>query len=230
MDIVDSKLLHCLMIVFVLSLVALIIVARKKLRTNNKQFSYGLGYFTLCLWLVYNVYNFLSDSFEVGESLPLHVCDVLAVVSVLVLLTRNGKASSFLYFCALPLASQAILTPTGEQNPLLFRFWLFWLLHASIIVTFVYDLVVRKFSPSFKNYLQTIGFDLLYILIILPINILFNFNYGFIGNSAPDVPTMVDVFGEWPIRVVWMFLAVVLVQLVMYLPWYFINKKSISSD
>lgn len=223
-DLVDSNLLHVLMILFVVVLGFLVFWLKAYIIEREEAISKLFGFSILFLWLVYNSYNLFSDTFRIEESLPLHVCDLLAVTSVWMLLNRNRKSTAFLYFCALPLAGQAIITPTGEQNPLLFRFWLFWLLHASIIVSFVYSVVIRKYRPTVKDYLFTVVFDGLYILIILPIDILFDFNYGFIGNSSPGIPTMLDVFGVWPQRVVWMFLAVIVVQFLMLLPSFYSNR------
>lgn len=225
MYIVNSVLLHIFMILSIVALAIWMIAKREKIAKNETFHSKRFALFTLIVWVMYNIYNFLPENFRVEESLPLHVCDVLAIVSVIALWSGNVKARTFIYFCALPLATQAIITPTGEQNPLLFRFWLFWMLHACIILSSIYDLVVRKYRPAFKSYLFIIFCDILYILLILPINIFFNFNYGFIGNSSPDTPTMVDVFGAWPIRILWMLLAVLFVQFLMYLPWR-IRKRS----
>lgn len=228
---INSTLLHFLMILLILIAIILIIVFKGQIIKHEASFSKTFGISTLCIWVIYNIYNFLPLNFIAAESLPLQLCDILAVTSVITLLTRNKKASAFLYFCAIPLASQAIITPTGEQNPFLFKFWLFWALHASIIINSVYDIIIRKYRPTIKSYLFTLICDIIYIIVILPIDIILNFNYGFIGNTSPDVATMIDIFGPWPLRVLWLFLAVAIVQFLMYVSWKIktkdnsINKK-----
>lgn len=216
---INSTLLHLLMILLIIISIILVIVFSNQIIKNESIFSKALGYSTLIIWITYNIYNFSPANFIVSESLPFHLCDVLAITAVITLLTKNKKASTFLYFCAIPLASQAIITPTGEQNPLLFRFWLFWTLHASIIICSVYDIIIRKYRPTIKSYFFTLVCDIIYVIIILPINIIFNFNYGFIGNTSPDIPTLIDILGPWPLRVLWIFLAVAFIQFLMYLPW-----------
>lgn len=219
MQIINSIGLHLFMVALIVILAGLIIINRNNISKNETKWAKIFGYTILTVWILYNIYNFLPTNFKIGESLPLHVCDVLAGVSIIALLSQNRKARTVLYFCALPLTSQAIMTPTGEQNPLLIRFWLFWCLHAGIILASIYEICIRKYSPTFKSFLFVVLCDILYIIIILPIDVVFNFNYGFIGNSSPDTATMVDIFGPWPIRILWMLSAVVLVQFLMYVPW-----------
>lgn len=216
---INSTLLHFFMILLIIIAITSIIVFKSQIIKHETFFSKTLGISSLCIWVIYNIYNFAPSNFRAAESLPLQLCDILAITSVITLLTRNKKASAFLYFCAIPLTSQAIITPTGEQNPFLFKFWLFWVLHASIIINSVYDIIIRKYRPTIKSYLFTLICDIIYIIVILPINIIFNFNYGFIGNTSPDVATIIDIFGPWPLRILWLFLVVAIVQFLMYLPW-----------
>lgn len=224
----NSSQLHILMISIVLIAIFIIVVFRNKIRNKSEKcFSKLFGVSLLSIWIVYTIYNFLPANFDIQESLPLHVCDALALTAIYILLKPNRKLSAFLFFCAIPLTGQAIATPTGEQNILLIRFWLFWLLHAGIILASVYDIAVRGYRPNFKSYLFALLCSLLYVGTIFPINTVFGFNYGFIGNSSPDVPTMVDVFGPWPLRVLWMFLAVSLVQFFMYLLSAILKRKSV---
>lgn len=221
-----TPLLHFSMIFLVIGVILLIIItgAQAMRRGYSKQFSMWFGVSLLCLWITYNVYYFLPANYRLDVSLPLHICDILAVIAAFALIKPNRKTSALLYFCALALAGQAIITPIGNQNPLIFRFWLFWFLHAGIISASIYDLVVRKYRPVFKDYLFVVGCGLLYVVIILPLDIIFGWNYGYIGNQTPDSPTLIDALGSWPQRLVWMFALVFLVQLIMYLPWKEINK------
>lgn len=213
--------LHVSMVLFVIALAILTSVAgvRMKRTGHLQQFSNWLGVSLLGLWITYNVYYFLPANFRLDTSLPLHVCDFMAIVASLSLIKPGRKTSALLYFCALALTSQAILTPTGNQDPTTLRFWLFWFLHGGIISAAIYDLVVRKYQPVFKDCLFVIGCDFLYVAVILPLDVILGWNYGFIGNIKPDTPTIIDALGPWPQRIVWMVGLVVIVQLIMYLPW-----------
>ena len=217
------------MVLFVLFLVVSVSVLgiRMKRADRLKPFSIGLGISLLCLWVAYNIYYFLPANFRLDTSLPLHICDFLAIIASFSLMRPNRKTSALLYFCALALTGQAILTPTGNQDPATLRFWLFWVLHGGILAASIYDMVVRKYRPVFKDFLFVIGCDLLYVVLILPLDIAFGWNYGFIGNVKPDVPTIIDSLGPWPERLIWMFALVFMVQFVMYLPWRLAGRKTL---
>ncbi|MCD7898713.1 MAG: TIGR02206 family membrane protein [Bacteroides sp.] len=222
--------LHFSMVVFVLILVVLISVIgnRVKQRTGSlKQFSISFGISLFSIWVIYNIYYFLPANFRVDTSLPLHICDFLAIIASLSLIKPNRKTSALLYFCGLVLATQAIITPAGNQDPMNFRFWLFWLLHAGILSASVYDIVVRNYCPLFKDFLFVIGCDLLYVILILPLDIIFGWNYGFIGNLKPDTATIIDALGSWPQRLIWMLLLVFIIQFILYLPWKLFGKKKL---
>jgi len=216
-----TPLLHLIMILFVITLVVCISFAGIRMKRIGylEPFSRYFGISLFAIWIIYNIYNFLPSNFRFETSLPLHICDVLAVIASFSLIKPTRKTSALLYFCALVLTTQAIITPNGNQDPTTFRFWLFWFLHGGIIAASVYDLVVRKYRPVFKDYLFAIVFDLLYVVVILPLDIVFGWNYGFIGNFKPDTPTAIDLLGPWPQRLIWMIGLAVFIQLLMYLPW-----------
>jgi hypothetical integral membrane protein (TIGR02206 family) len=142
------------------------------------------------------------------------------VISAVALITSNRSARALLYFCALPLAGQALLTPTGDQNPLTARFWLYWLLHASIILASLADLLIRRFHPKPSDLLTALTWDAGYLAVVVPVNILAGWNYGYLGDAKPDVVTGVDLFGPWPGRIALMAAAVACIQTAMYLPWW----------
>jgi hypothetical integral membrane protein (TIGR02206 family) len=216
-----TPLLHFLMIFFVMvSVVSVSMIGLKTKRTGHlKQFSMWFGISLFCLWVIYNIYYFLPVNFKFDVSLPLHICDILAVIAALALMRPNKKTSALLYFCALALAGQAVITPIGNQNPMTFRFWLFWLLHAGILSASVFDLIVRKYHPIFKDFLFVVCCGFIYAIVILPIDIIFGWNYGYIGNTKPNTATVIDALGSWPQRLIWMFAIIFAIQFIMYLPW-----------
>jgi len=223
-----TPVLHLCMILFVIIFAALITIAGIRMKHAGRQelFSKWFGIYLFCIWVAYTIYSFLPANFRADTSLPIEVCDVLAVIAALALIKPNRKTRAVLYFCALALAGQAIITPNGNQDPMIFRFWLFWFLHAGILSASIYDIIVRKYRPVFKDYLFVILCDLIYVVVILPLDIVFGWNYGFIGNQTPDSPTLIDALGPWPQRLIWLFAIVFVVQFIMYLPWKLIRRKN----
>lgn len=164
---------HFVMILFVIFVVSSISVAGVRAKRDGylMRFSMWFGISLFTIWFVYNIYNFMPVNFEIDISLPLHACDFLAIIASLSLIKANHKTSALLYFYAISLAGQAIITPNGNQDPATFRFWLFWLLHAGIISASIYDLVVRKCRPAFKDSLFVVLCLLIYAVVILPLKL-----------------------------------------------------------
>jgi len=217
-----SPTLHALMILLVIFTSAVVLVIGKNAIAKGtlERTSRTLGISMLVIWLIYNVYYFLPSIFEWNRSLPLHVCDVVIVVGSLSLIYEFKFGRSLLYFSAIALTTQAIITPTGNQDPASYRFWLYWIMHAGIIAFFFYDLIIRKYQPSVRDLIAVLLADVGYVILVLPLNVAFGWNYGSIGDSLPDGETVVDFLGPWPDRVFIIVGLAMAVQSLMLLFWW----------
>lgn len=181
----------------------------------SRRFGYGM----LVLYLIYVAYFLYPSNFSWEISLPLQVCDLLIPISAIALINSNRQARSLQYFCAFTLAGQAILTPAGNQDPASFRFWLYWIIHAGIYSSALFDLTVKRYTPKISDLFQVLIINIIYAILIVPLNIAFNWNYGFLGNSKPNAPTVIDLLGPWPQRIFIILLIAITSQILMYLPW-----------
>ena len=226
--------LHVLMVMFLfLSALLLVFLGKKaQLSKNLDNLDRNIAFIMGFIYALYNFYYFLPSRFNWETSLPLHVCDLLAPIAIISLLSNHRALRSILYFSATLLAGQAIATPVGLQDPATFRFWLFWILHAGIISISWYDVIVRNYRPKIFDLASVYAVNLIYILIILPINIMFDLNYGYIGASKPDETTIIDLLVDWPQRILLMIVIVSLAQCLMLLPWlvFRYNRKAPLGD
>ena len=58
-----------------------------------------------------------------------------------------------------------------------------------------------------------------YVAVVLPIDILLGANYGFVGKSRPLNPSIVDLLGPWPERLLIIVPLAALAMLLALLPW-----------
>ncbi len=158
--------------------------------------------------------------FHWGHSLPLEVCDLMGFVALIALWTQNRVARIVLYYWTFALTTHAFVTPIVRQGPDSLRFWVFWVTHIVILASAVYDVAVNRFRPRGWDLGMTTLVLLLYGAVVIPLNVVTGFNYGFVGNSTPDTPTMVDVLGPWPLRLVWMFVLIEAVFVFLTLVWW----------
>ncbi len=159
---------------------------------------------------------------DLGESLPLHFCDLAALIGPLALLIpgpttgQNFRGKTFrgrflrtvLFFWGFALTTQGLVTPTVEHGPDHPRFFLFWLNHGSVVLLALYDTVVRRYRPRYRDVWIAILVTWVYAAALVPINLAMQTNYGFTGNTTPEVPTILDSLGAWPGRLFWMALVV----------------------
>lgn len=176
------------------------------------------------------IYWLAPRNFELDVSLPLHVCDLVAWIGPLALLTQNRTLRALTYFWGLGLSSQAFLTPVLEEGAGTFRFWLFWLGHTQIIGCALYDVAALGYRPRWRDFVIVTIAGVVYIGAMLAINLPFGLNYGYVGRTTPDAPTLVDVFGPWPWRIGVMWLIGEAGMAAMWLIWPLAGALSKSSD
>ncbi len=210
-----TMLLFSIMCVYIVTYLGL----KEKAKGNTLLASNALGLCVLMFWIAYNIFYFLPENFDWKVSLPLHACDIIGLAAAIAMIKPTRLSRAILYFSAFALATQAFITPIGNQDPTTARFWFFWGLHIGIISAAIFDLVVRNYRPTFSDYLVCIAVNITYVMIVLPINIVFGWNYGYLGDSVPETQTIIDFLGAWPWRVAIIFFIVIAAQYTFLLPW-----------
>ena len=153
------------------------------------------------------------------DALPLHFCDLVVWAAAFALLTETRWIRVMLYFWGIGLSTQAFFTPVVEEGLADPRFWFFWIQHTQIVGSGIYDVTVRRFRPTGRDFLTGIILNAVYLGIMLPINLWQGWNYGYIGNVTPDVPTIIDRLGPWPFRLLPLIAIVHLIMLIQWLVW-----------
>jgi len=189
-----------------------------------------VGAATLGIWLAAQIYWVLPGNFKLDEALPIHMCDVTGLVAPLVLLTRAWALRAVLYFWGLGLSIHGMLTPVLEEGPAHVRFWLFWLVHAAIIGTAIYDLVARGYRPNRRDLVFAIGSCAIWLVTVLAVDLSLHVNYGYVGNVTPEHPTVIDKLGPWPQRVFMMIGLVLGLFATMWLPWELAERRIRARD
>jgi len=176
-------------------------------------------------WLCFGVWGFSvmwymqRVNFVWKESLPLQFCDMGLLVSGGVLLTRARWLRGLLYFWTCTFTVQAFLTPVLDSGPTSMNFALFWLSHTMIAGPAMYDVVVGGFRPQWADAVRSYLISFFYAALLLVIDNLTGWNYGYVGPTKPGARTILDVLGEYPLRVVWMVLIAAVGFFLVWLPW-----------
>lgn len=186
-----------------------------------------LAFANLALWIVIRLYLITPEQFRWSVWVPLGMCDIVSLLASLKLLNPyNRWLSIALYFGGIGLCTNALITPDLSEGPQQFEFWAFWLRHAVIMVVAIYDLAVLRFRPDWDDWRRACCAGLAYIALVSTVNIPFQVNFGFMGDSLPGNPSVLDFLGPWPLRLLWVVLIVGALWALMVAPWLLRKRKS----
>ena len=214
--------LHGVVLIVIATLTAIAIVVRRRRTPNCEpvgpfERSYALAY--LVFWVGTFIWLRVGPLYDPLTTYPLQLCHWCGVFASLVLLTGQRILRAILYFCGIGLCTQALITPLLVEGPALFPFWFFWMTHGTVIGVALYDVVARGYRPTARDYGIACLTAFAYVVIVLPIDLATGWNYGFVGPSKPDVPSIVDLLGPWPERLLTIALISVGVMGMLLVPW-----------
>jgi hypothetical integral membrane protein (TIGR02206 family) len=208
------------LLLFAVAVAVLIWIGRRSDAARRARIERMLGWAMLGVWLVSNVWWLWPSRFDPAHSLPLQVCDVTALLAALVLLAPRPWASVLLYFWGIGMSLQALITPDLTGGPGSVWFWMFWISHAGTVGIALYVVAVRGYRPTWRDYRFAVAAGLVYLVVVFTVNVLFDFNYGYVGNEQPGQPSVIDFLGPWPGRVGLAAILVAMAMAVLMLPWH----------
>jgi hypothetical integral membrane protein (TIGR02206 family) len=161
------------------------------------QFAVTVGF--MALWLA-------PPLFMLQQSLPLHLSDVLRLVTGYALWSRRPWALALTYYWGLTLNPQALLTPDLDLDiaPVL-EFISYWLQHVLVMWAVIYLTWGLGLHPNWRSYRLALAITVGWAAVVIPINLALGTNYGYL-NRKPAGPSLLDVMGGWP----WYLLAVLI--------------------
>jgi hypothetical integral membrane protein (TIGR02206 family) len=154
----------------------------------------------VALWIGTFVWLRTTPDYDPTTDWPLQLCHWTALLCALALATPRRAARALAYFWGLALCTQALITPNLTDGPATWPFWFFWTTHAMCVGVPVYDVAARGYRPRWGDWAVACAAAAGYVAIVLPIDLATGWNYGFVGPSRPDLPTLVDFLGPWPAR------------------------------
>ncbi len=213
--------LHVVSVIACLCVIAAVVMIGRRLdKRGERSLRYALSAFAISVSVLYNVaWNW--NGIDPVTGLPLHICDIGGLIAPLALITLNRWLRATLYFWAIALTTQAFIQPTLTFGPSVALYWFFWIAHTVILGAAIYDIVVLRFRPDWSDFGRACAVTLGWLAVVMPINILFDANYGFIGDPKAKelIPPFVAALGPWPERVVVISALVGLGFLLALLPW-----------
>ena len=151
----------------------------------------------LWLWLRYRAEPDYALMMVCGNGLPLHLCDVLAILLAWTLMHPQQRGAEFGYLGGMAGTLQGLLTPTvkyGWDSP---EYWNFFGQHGGVPVAALALVFGAGFRPQPGALRRAMCWGWLYMATASLINWLLGTNYGYF-NRPPEAPSLLDYMGPWP--------------------------------
>ncbi|MEK3934457.1 TIGR02206 family membrane protein [Sporosarcina sp. FSL W7-1349] len=154
--------------------------------------------FTLLLFdSMYHLWMVSTDRWHLLDSLPLELCSLSLLASIVLLWTGNRHVFDFVFYAGIGGALQAIATPVLDLSFPHFRYFHFFYTHLGIILTALYFVWIKGYRPTFTGILKT----MLVLNVLLPFIMIVNWavggNYMFLRMKPAD-GSLLDFLGPYP--------------------------------
>ena len=182
-------------------------------------FSRGCAVVQLSVTLGFVVCWLIPPFFDLGQSLPFHLSDVLRLVVAYALWSQKPWALGVTYYWGLTLNPQAMLTPDLHPNvaPVL-EIVSYWSQHMLVMWAAIYLTWGLGLRPSWRSYRLALTFTLGWAVGVFAINVALGTNYGYL-NRKPGGASLLDLFGPWPVYLLVALVLVFAVWALITVPW-----------
>jgi hypothetical integral membrane protein (TIGR02206 family) len=191
---------HWVILAVISLTIAFLYVFRMQIKKNNnaKYFRFGLAFMLIIFELALYVWYFTYDNWSIKSSLPLQLCLLTTILSIIMLLNKNYRIYEFTYFTGIGGAIQALITPAGLLSGFPhFTFYYFFVGHAGIITACLFMTWILEYRPYLRSIWRTFFIGNIYMAFVGSINWLIGSNYMFLAHK-PSYPSLLDYLGPWP--------------------------------
>jgi hypothetical integral membrane protein (TIGR02206 family) len=195
----------------------LIFINRDKFKDKNwRRAEAGVGVSLIMIEVSYHLWMVTNDMWDVSHGIPLEMCSISLILSVLLLLTRKKVIYEILFFTALLGASQAIFTPLLNFDFPHFRFFHFFYTHVMMIWVVFYFTWIQGYRPTIWSVVKLFVFLNVLLPIIMLINKAVDGNYMFLSHK-PNSASLLNLLGPYPWYILSMEFLLITLSLIVWL-------------
>lgn len=151
----------------------------------------------LLTWLRYRADPDYALRLVREDALPVHLCDVVAIVLAWALITRNHRLAEVGYLWGLAGTVQGLITPTVKFDWYAPEYFAFFAQHGGVPVAALTLAFGAGLPPQRGALFRTMCWSWVYMAGVFVLNAALRANYGFI-NGPPEVSSLIDFMGPWP--------------------------------
>jgi len=184
---------------FVFILFILLLLKGRTLSEKN-SFARWLSISFVIAYLISNSIAVYNGTWNLQDNLPLHLCRISFLISIIVLNTRSQWMYEWVLFLGIPSGLHSLLTPELTQGAGPWFYFDFYFVHAGLILVPIYLTMMLGMRARKNAWLKTILRLQIPVAIILPFNFLIESNYMYLREKPlANNPFLI---GEWPIYIV----------------------------
>lgn len=185
-----------------IGVIAVLVFAGWRFRFDDRQrraLRYSLAAVLLVNEIGWHAWHVTYGLWTIQELLPLEICNLMVIASILTLLCRSQIGYEFVYLLGIPAAAQVLITPAlGPYGFPHLLFFQIFISHGGIVLAALYLTLGEHMRPrGWASVGRVAGISLLYALGIFFLNPLLGSNYLFLAHKPPAA-TLLDYLGPYP--------------------------------
>ena len=192
----------------------LLIFYKKKEVDKKAQFLKVLGFSFIIAFLISNSIGIYNGTWNIQDNLPLHLCRISFIISIIVLFTRKQWMYEWVLFLAIPSGLHSILTPELTKGVSDWFYFEYYFVHAGLIFVPLFLTIVMDMKTRLDAWWKTLLRVQIPVVLIMPFNFLIDSNYMFLkAKPLVDNPLLI---GEWPTYIIFLELIMVVHVFIIY--------------
>tara|TARA_A100001011_G_scaffold370286_1_gene426431 strand:+ start:52 stop:765 length:714 start_codon:yes stop_codon:yes gene_type:complete len=210
-------------------IIFILITGRKMVSEKNKNIltiSIASVFIFECIFM--DIYHLTTGLWSLKDSLPLHLCGLMWLLSIYVFLTKKQWGFEMLLFIGMAGGIHSLLTPELTHGDNLLHKIDFFVGHGGLLLAPLYAILVLNMWPRknawWKSFLQLQPI----VLIVFLINTILNSNYMYLSAppiaNNPLIPPSDMLLGQWPYYILIFEICVLLHCGLINIPFWFKNN------
>ena len=162
-----------------------------------------IGLLLIFRFLFYHGYEMVLGHWSIIHHLPLHLCGICSILSIIVLLNYNQKIFEFLALLGIPSAIHSILSPEFTTGMNGYKFYDFYLSHGAILFVPLFLAIVLQYKINKNSWKGVFDTALKIACVVALVNIIIYLFFGEWSNylflcKPPIVDNPLLLITDWP--------------------------------
>jgi len=205
----------------------------KKRSQHINTMTIGIGVFFILKFLFIHSYNIIDNSWSPETHIPLHLCNLMWLVAIYMMFTKQRWAFEMLLFVGVPSGFYSMLTPELTHGGGLVRKIDFFIGHGGLILAPLYGIIALDMWPRKNAWWKSFLRLQIFLLIVGPANYLLSFiydqtNYMYLCNppdaNNPLIPRQ-GFWSKWPWYILIFEFLIIIHALIINTPFWFRNLR-----